>query len=164
VVTDTTFLGLDDTGMDTIQQIISELLSHIGIQADIGRSERNGTTVYNIRTEDAQLLIGANGAHLRAFEHLVRLLARRQGHDEADTHFVVDIEDYRKRREDFLKMLATRAAEEVRQRRCAIMLKPMSAYERRIIHLYVANYSDVMSESRGEGLERRVLIRLKEQV
>jgi len=74
---------------------------------------------------------------------------------------VIDVEGYKQRRYERLQALAWRLAEQVKVRREPFTLEPMLAYERRIIHLALADYPDITTESIGEGESRRVVIRLK---
>ena len=74
------------------------------------------------------------------------------------SNFVVDVEGFRQRREQALTRLAERMAEKARQRGEPISLEPMSAYERRIIHMTLRGAEDVYTESTGEGKQRRVRI------
>jgi len=75
--------------------------------------------------------------------------------------FVVDVEDYKKGREDYLRELARQAADRVRETKESLLLKPMSAYERRVVHAEISNLADITTESVGEDPERRILIKLK---
>ncbi len=143
----------------TIKQIIAEILQHMGIEAEIENRFLEETVIFNLRTPDSGMLIGQYGANLAAFQYLARLLAfRRLGES---VRFVVDVEDYKKTREEFLRELARQAADRVRETRQSLLLKPMSAYERRMVHAEIGNMPDVMSESAGIDPERRVLIKLK---
>ena len=74
------------------------------------------------------------------------------------SNFVVDVEGYRQRRVQALTRLAERMADKVRQRGEPISLEPMSAYERRVIHMTLRDAGDVYTESAGEGKQRRVRI------
>ena len=74
---------------------------------------------------------------------------------------IVDAEDYKQRRHDALKALALRMADHVKTRGAPFTLEPMPAYERRIIHLTLANSPAVFTESTGEGESRKVVIRPK---
>jgi spoIIIJ-associated protein len=71
---------------------------------------------------------------------------------------MIDVENYRQRRFDDLKTLALNVASQVKSRKTSIRLEPMSAFERRIIHLTLANDPDVTTESMGEGESRKVVV------
>ena len=76
---------------------------------------------------------------------------------------VIDIEGYKKRRNESLQALAWRMAEQVKAQRMPFALEPMPAFDRRIIHLTLADHPDVTTQSSGEGESRRVVIIPKEQ-
>ncbi len=99
-------------------------------------------------------LIGRRGQTLTSLQYLVNVIsARRQGGDHV---FTVDVEGYRQRRERSLVEMAREIADEVRDSGDVITLEPLSAAERRIIHLAIEGEEDVRSESVGEGEDRQV--------
>lgn len=106
---------------------------------------------------DARLLIGEYGNNLGALEHVLRrIVARRQG-DGA--HFTLDINDYRMKRLEDLKQDVKSAAHAVRIYKKPVPLRPMSSFERRIVHLLLAEYPDIATESVGSDPERKVVIK-----
>ena len=151
--------GVDEK-YESIKQIITEILQHMGIEAEIENRFLEETVIFNLRTADSGMLIGQYGANLNALQHLARLIAfRRLG--EA-VRFVVDVEDYKKTREEFLRELARQAAERVRETKETLLLKPMSSYERRVVHAEISKLGDIETESVGDEPERRILIKPKE--
>jgi spoIIIJ-associated protein len=101
-------------------------------------------------------LIGRKGERLSALQHLVNLmLSRRMG---AWTRVLVDVEDYRGRRERQLTELAHRAAERVIESGTMLQLEPMPALERRWIHLALRDVAGVATQSIGEEPQRRIVI------
>ena len=118
----------------------------------------------SISGEDAGLLIGYHGETLDALQYLVNLAANKKSDDEDDrnyTKIIVDVENYREKREETLRSLARRMAQKVQRYKRSITLEPMSAYERRIIHSEVQNYTGVTTESIGVEGNRRVVIHLE---
>ena len=106
-------------------------------------------------------LIGRKGERLSALQHLVNLmLSRKLG---SWTRVLVDVEDYRGRRERQLREIAMRAAEKVRESGKMLQLEPMPALERRWIHLALRDNPDVATQSIGEEPHRRVVI-LRRQI
>ena len=106
------------------------------------------------------MLIGKNGQNLGAFEHLVRLVAsRRLANPESDLHFIVDINDYRKSRTDYLIGVAKDVAQRVIQTQRAEALSPMSSYERRLVHTELASYREIQTESVGQEPRRRIVVK-----
>lgn len=144
----------------TILQILNDIFKRMDIVADIEMRLQDETVIFNIKTPDSAMLIGQYGVNLNALQYLARIMAHKRLTESAN--FIIDVEDYKRGREDFLKELARQAVARVRQTRERLLLKPMHPYERRVIHSEIANYPDIASESMGEEPERRVLIKPKE--
>ena len=146
------------------RDILDELLKHMGLDVTVS-VETGDTSKLDVRgsendKEALGALIGRKGERLSALQHLVNLmLSRKLG---AWTRVLVDVEDYRGRRERQLREIATRAAEHVRESGKMIQLEPMPALERRWIHLALRGNADVATQSIGEEPHRRVVI-LKRQ-
>jgi spoIIIJ-associated protein len=146
------------------REILDELLKHMGLEVTVS-VETGDTSKLDVRGGDADkealgALIGRKGERLSALQHLVNLmLSRKLG---AWTRVLVDVEDYRGRRERQLREIATRAAEKVAESGKMLQLDPMPALERRWIHLALRSNPDVATQSIGEEPHRRVVI-LKRQ-
>jgi spoIIIJ-associated protein len=111
---------------------------------------------FDIEGEDSALLIGRRGETLRALQLLVRtVVGRKLG---ANANFTVDVEGYDERRKQSLVNLADRVATRVIKTGRSIELEPMSARERRIVHISLAHQNGIETESSGDGKERRVVI------
>ena len=111
---------------------------------------------FDIEGEDSALLIGRRGETLRALQLLVRtIVGRKLG---TNLNFTVDVEGYDDRRRQSLANLADRVASRVIKTGRSIELEPMSARERRIVHISLADQKGIQTESSGEGKERRVVI------
>jgi spoIIIJ-associated protein len=142
------------------REILEELLRHMGLEVNVS-VETGDTSKLDVRgdpddKEALGALIGRKGERLSALQHLVNLmLSRRLG---AWTRVLVDVEDYRGRRERQLREIATRAAERVRESGKMLQLEPMPALERRWIHLALREDPDVATQSIGEEPHRRVVI------
>ena len=144
-------------------EVLSELLDkmHVTAQVSASPSEPDDLTgqrvnVIAINGEDLTMLIGPRGETLDALQFLGRLMVAHKLQRRAN--FVVDVEGYRQRRVQALTRLAERMADKVRQRGEPISMEPMTAYERRIIHMALRDVADVYTESAGEGKQRRVRI------
>lgn len=150
---------MDESHKQIITEVLQEILRNMGFICEIETSESTETVIFNIRTEDSGMLIGSRGANLSALQYLARLLTfKKLGQTE---HFIVDVEGYKKEREEFLRELARQAAERVRETKESLLLKPMLAYERRVVHAEIGLLPDITTESVGEEPERRILIKLK---
>jgi len=122
--------------------------------------EATTSIVLNIKGEDLGILIGRRGQTLACLQYMVRLIVGHQ--TKAWVPMVIDIEGYKQRRYQALQIFARRMAEQVKAKEEPFTLEPMSAYERRIIHLTLADHPDVITESIGEGEARKVVIQPKE--
>src|SRR5687768_6223919 len=131
---------------ETLKTIILELLRHMGFEAEVFERQEEGRSVFNIKTQGAQLLIGKQGANLEAFQYVVRLMLRKHTADERFV-FAIDVDDYKDQRTLYLKELARKAAHHVRESKKAVSLEPMPAYQRRVIHSYLSLYSGLSSQS-----------------
>ena len=115
-----------------------------------------GGPVIDLAGEDSGLLIGRRGQTLQALQFLVTLIVRRQLGE--DVRVVLDVENYRRRREDSLRDMATKVASRVEQTNRSITLEPMPPADRRIIHTSLSEHPGVRTESAGEGENRKVTI------
>ncbi len=143
--------------------VTTELLTAMGFQVRVvpqavsdDEVEGPPTVGVNVLGNDLGMLIGRRGEHLAQLQYMVNLLVtRRIGHW---TRVSVDIEGYKRRREESLIGLAERVARQVARSGRAIQLEPMPANERRIVHLALRKDTEVATESSGEGDFRRVSI------
>jgi spoIIIJ-associated protein len=147
------------------KDVLDNLLAKMGIEAKIsiekprtlpaeeGEAE---PVVINIIGDDLGILIGRRGQTLDALQYFVRLITSRK--TKSRTPIMIDVEGYKKRRYEDLRILAANVADQVKARGSSIRLEPMSPYERRIIHLALASDVDVKTESMGDGDSRRVVV------
>ncbi|TXH07462.1 MAG: hypothetical protein E6R05_00465 [Candidatus Moraniibacteriota bacterium] len=142
-----------------------QLLQHMGFAAEVAVSERllpDERVEYACEltvTDGQQLLIGQHGANLQALLHLLRLVARK--HLPERSVIALDVNRYFAEKKSFLEQEALRAVKEVIESGLPLSLRPMVAYERKLVHTLLAEHPQVMTESVGSGEERKVLIRLK---
>ena len=116
----------------------------------------SGGPVIDLAGEDSGLLIGRRGQTLQALQFLVTLIVRKRLGD--DVRVVLDVENYRQRRENSLRDMAAKVASRVAQTNRSITLEPMSPADRRIIHTSLSQHPGVRTESAGEGENRKVTI------
>jgi len=155
----------DNDLFEVARGVLETLLERMGIEASVemqdepaGSEEKPGDQLtFDVMGDDLGILIGRRGQTLASLQFMVRLIVSHQ--TKRWVPIVVDIESYRRRRCEKLEALAERLAEQVRERGRPFTLRPMLPYERRIIHLALADYPRVTTESIGEGESRRVVIR-----
>ena len=154
----------DATVVQSGKTIVDKLLGQMGVDAissiTKGSSEPDGVYFIELTGDDSGLLIGRRGETLRAFQFLTNLLLYRQ-FPESSGRVIVDVEGYRKRREKSLQDLAQRVASQVASSARTIILEPMPANERRVIHMALSDHPRVVTESVGIGDDRKVSIALK---
>ena len=142
------------------QRILETLMGHLGFDARVevaaGETSRLNVVAQGDDREALGALIGRKGERLSALQHLVNLmLSKEMG---AWTRVLVDVEDYRGRRERQLRELAERAAARVVETGKMLQLEPMPALERRWIHLTLRDHAGVATQSIGEEPNRRVVL------
>ena len=147
------------------ESILIRLLDLMELEATVDRQSFQTTNgeeqvtsplAFDILGDDLGILIGRRGQTLATVQYMLRLMVSHQ--TKVWTPIVVDVEGYKKRRSDALQALAVRMAEQVRTRGTPFTLEPMPAYERRIIHLALADNPHVTTQSIGEGDFRKVVI------
>jgi len=145
--------------------ILESLLELMELEATIQRQSFQTTNgeeqvtsplAFNVMGDDLGILIGRRGQTLATLQYMLRLIVSHQ--TKVWTPIVIDVEGYKQRRSEALQALAIRMAEQVRTRGTPFTLEPMPAYERRIIHVALADHPDVTTESTGEGDLRKVVI------
>lgn len=137
--------------------ILQELLTLMSVEAEVRVEEHEGGVRLELSGKDAGLLIGKQGQTLDAVEFLVGRILDRAIRDR--TRVVLDVGGYRERRRQQLEEMAFRLARQVRATGEAIVLEPLDASERRIIHLALQGDDQVTTESVGDGRGRRLVIR-----
>jgi spoIIIJ-associated protein len=142
------------------RQILEELMEHLGfdVRVEIETGDTNRLNVVGDGDEKEALgaLIGRKGERLSALQHLVNLmLSRKMGEW---TRVLVDVEDYRGRRERQLREIAKRAAARVEETGKMLQLEPMPALERRWVHIALRDDPNVLTQSIGEEPNRRVVV------
>ncbi|HEY6541837.1 MAG TPA: RNA-binding cell elongation regulator Jag/EloR [Ktedonobacteraceae bacterium] len=140
--------------------VLQHILQYMNIRAVVQVRSTNPLSL-NIQgiNENLGLLIGRRGETLSALQLLVSLIVGHRTRHRM--RITIDAENYRERREENLRSLALRVAQQVRNYRRSIALEAMPPHERRIVHIALADSKDISTESIGEGDERRVVISLK---
>ncbi len=135
---------------------LREMLVNMGVLAQVEIFRRKDNTTLNINGKDLGILIGKHGQTLDAIQYLVNLSVNKNQTEKE--RIIVDVEGYRRRREETLRRLAVRIAEKVKREKRKQVLEPMSPQERRIIHAALQDFKDVMTYSEGEDPYRHVII------
>jgi predicted RNA-binding protein Jag len=141
---------------EILEQIMSQLEFNVRVEIAAGETNRLNVIGEGDEKEALGALIGRKGERLSALQHLVNLLLSKRVGEW--TRILVDVEDYRGRRERQLRDLANRAAERVGETGKMLQLEPMPALERRWIHLALRDHEGVATQSIGEEPNRRVVV------
>ncbi|MCI0345345.1 MAG: Jag N-terminal domain-containing protein [Chloroflexi bacterium] len=138
--------------------ILEALMSHLefDVRVDVESGETSRLNIVGDEKEALGALIGRKGERLSALQHLVNLMLSKQM--GGWTRVLVDVEDYRGRRERQLREIALRAAQRVTETGRMLQLEPMPALERRWIHLALREHPDVATQSIGEEPNRRIVL------
>ena len=155
-----------EVGEDNSFDFINTLIADIGLNATAELySCEDGTRRITIVGEDASALIGHHGDTLDALQYLANLAcAKKNAKGERDkSRVTIDIEGYRAKREATLRALARRMAQKALRNRRSVMLEPMSAYERRIIHSEIQGIEGVSTNSIGSDNNRKIVIFLTDK-
>ncbi|MEE9201597.1 MAG: RNA-binding cell elongation regulator Jag/EloR [Dehalococcoidia bacterium] len=157
----------DEVPQDEIKGVLEGLLKAMNLSARVvpvpvpqGLEMSPRTVALDIRGRDLGLLIGRQGQTLASLQYLLNLMVSRQVRGRLP--IVVDVEGYKRRRYEALQTLANHFADQVRKMGQPVTLEPMPAFERRLVHLALSQYPDIITESVGTGMGRKVVIRYRE--
>ena len=155
-----------DPVLDTTESIVSKLIYHLGMKAQVSAhydessTDDRRTIQVDIRGDNLSALIGRHAETLTAFQHIASLMVGKQ--TQQWVQLVVDVEGYRDRRDKQIRQLALRMVDQVIKTGKKASLEPMTASERRIIHIELRGHPAVTTESTGEEPHRKVVILPKE--
>ncbi len=155
-----------DQLLDTAEEVVSKLINHLGMKAQISANYDDANTddrhsiQVDVRGEDLSALIGRHAETLAAFQHIASLIVGKQS--QQWVQLTVDVEGYRSRREKQIRQLANRMADQVTKTGRKVTMEPMSANERRVVHIELRGHPAVTTESTGEDPHRKVVILPKE--
>jgi spoIIIJ-associated protein len=146
----------DPQAAETAKKILLDILRLLDVEATVDLKEESERILLNIKGDGSGLLIGRKGQTLDALEYLINKIVHKDA--EEKKRIVVDTENYRLRREDSLVQLAQRLAEKAKRLGRPVTISPMSAHDRRIIHLALQDDKTLRTWSTGSGLYRKVII------
>lgn len=151
---------LTQDNLKEIKKTTEEFFQKMTFYPEIEISSQDKKTVFiNLEIDEPQILIGERGKTLFKIQHLLKVILR--GKITEDFYIDLDINDYKKKKIDYLKETAKLVADEVALTKEEKELSPMPPSERRIIHLELAEREDVVTESIDREPERRVIIKPK---
>ncbi len=147
---------------DTIADMIRKIVSFMNLDCQVELREESNDDGKNLLVavytpENARLLIGKDGQNLKAFEQIIRAMFLKNVAEFKN--IIVDVNDYKRSRAMYVLELARQAVTRVRNTQKAEALLPMTAYERRVVHMELASCPDIATESIGSEPQRRIVIK-----
>lgn len=154
---------MEKTHQEIIKEIVSELLCKMEFEAEVEVSieeDMPQTFLCMARVKgDQNFLIGQYGTNLEAIQHIVRTMLYKKTQERLNV--IVDVNEYFLNKRVVLEQEAEKAAEEAIRDQISVMMRPMLSYERKIIHTSLSKNQNVVTESVGDGKERKIVIRPK---
>lgn len=145
---------------EKIKKVVQALVEKMGFpcEAEIIASQEGAekNLICNIKTKESNFLIGQYGVNLQSLQHIARILVKQETSEKVG--FILDVNSYRQEKNSSIVRLATEMAEQAVREKRAVVLRPMSPYERRIVHLELSKNSQIKTESIGDGENRKVVI------
>jgi spoIIIJ-associated protein len=146
-----------------ITTTLRTLLTHLGVAVTdivVEVDDKTSSSRFMVATPDSAILIGEYGARLLALNHVMKRIVEKN--QEEVGSFLVDVNDYQKKRIEEIRAKAHMLAERARYFKSAVEMDPMSSYERMIVHAEFTEANDIVTESTGQGRDRRVILRYAE--
>ena len=141
-------------------ELLTDTLERMNIEAVVEMRKKNSNEIeYSISSSENPILIGKNGKTLESIQFFIRHVVNNYSGERQIV--LVDVGGYKQNRKRQLEIIATKTAKEVARSRVEAKLRPMNAYERRIIHTKLAEWRDVTTISEGEGQDRHLVIKPK---
>ena len=150
------FRSLRDNPSKRASGLLKSIFYSIDMDIKINISENVRTVFIDLEGNDLGILIGRRGETLDALQYLLNLAVNKN--QEIRKKIIIDIEGYRGRREKTLQRLALKLADKAKQRGKNVVLEPMSAQERRIIHTTLQGREDIYTFSEGDEPYRKIII------
>ncbi|AEG17044.1 single-stranded nucleic acid binding R3H domain-containing protein [Desulfofundulus kuznetsovii DSM 6115] len=145
-----------DTPSRRAKELLNQLLEAMNLPVDMAIEEKENNVFIDIEGKDVGILIGRRGETLDALQYLLTLYVNKNQNQRCKVF--LDVEGYRRRREETLQRLAVKLAEKAKQRGRNVVLEPMTSHERRIIHTALQGRDDIYTYSEGEEPYRKIII------
>jgi spoIIIJ-associated protein len=147
---------IPDEPAERVRAIVARVVNALGLHATVDIDESAEEIRATVNGDDLGLLIGKHGSTIDALQHLAFRAAFRG--EEIRKQVTVDAAGYRERREGALHRMADRAAAEALRYGRPVELEPMRATERKIVHTYLSERTDVETHSEGDEPDRRLVV------
>ncbi len=148
--------GPDENMALRAKTLLEGILSRMGLDFPVAIDETEDAITLNIKGDGSGLLIGKGGQTLDAIQYILNKAADKSGKDRR--MIVLDTEEYRDRRDEYLVTLAAKLGEKVKRTKKPLTINHMSARDRRTIHIALKNDEALITKSKGEGAYRKIVI------
>jgi len=148
-----------DQQIKDLEKITKDLFNHLGVPVNFQIKKETELIIIHLNSDEPGVLIGYHGQALNALQQMITLMAFKKFGQWV--RILVDVEDYREKRKEVLENMAQSVAQKVKLSGQNETLLPMSSFERRIIHLALAEHPEVETVSEGEGNQRHIIIKAK---
>lgn len=148
------------TPLERGQEFLKKIFKSMHKDIQIECIEEDINYKFNLIGDDLGVLIGKHGQTLDSLQYLTNMAANKNV-TGARVRIVLDVENYRKRREETLCQLAERLANKARKYRTKVVLEPMNRHERKIIHMALQDYADIITYSDGVEPHRKIVVDIK---
>lgn len=156
-MTDTATADREDLA-EKASEFLLGVLERMGISADIDIKDDKDRTTLEIQTKDTEQVIGRRGVVMDALQHLVNKVVYRERRDEKTKPLIVDAGGFRDKQIERLRSLGQRMATQALETKQIVELQPMTAHDRRIVHMAISEIAGLTTRSEGEGEDRHILI------
>ena len=147
---------LPDNPAERVRALVGRVAAGLGLRASVDIDEDDEAIRATVNGDDLGILIGKHGSTIDALQHLALRVAYKGG--AAERQVVVDAAGYRERREAALQRAADRAVSDALDFGRPVELEPMTAAERRLVHTYLRDRSDIQTHSEGDEPDRRLVV------
>jgi len=147
--------------VDEVTTVVTEflegLVAKMQIEATVSRGVRNGDIIFKVNGENVNNLIGYHGETLEAVQFIVNTIVRERV-PQYRKKIYIDVENYRRKRQDTVEQIAERVAKKVLTTKCSIKLEPMNSFERKAIHYALSGIEHIGTHSEGVEPNRCLVI------
>lgn len=151
---------MNQANLEKIKKVTQEFFEKTGLEIELEVKDPEDATIpINLTMAEPQILIGERGQNLIEIQRLLKVILRKQIMLEGPFYVDLDINNYKKKKIEYLKETARSTADEVALTRKEKELPSMPPYERRIVHMELASRVDITTESIGQEPERKIVIR-----
>ncbi len=148
---------------ELIKKTIEDILRIMNFEGNINLIEDDDESIIvNIETDEAPLLIGQGGANLISLQQIAKKIIEKKSAETCN--FTLDVNNYKGHKMELLREMARYTADKVLVEGRAVIMQPMNAFERRIVHMTLANYRNLMTESQGEEPCRRIVVKTQNTI